>query len=986
MQYYDMENQLDMTKLRGQKKTCPILLMFLFLNFFTSHGAELELLLSFKSSISDPLNFLSNWNSTTTICKWIGITCKNSSSHVSAVELSAKNISGKISSSIFRLPYVETINLSSNRLSGEIPHDLFSSSTSLRYLNLSNNNFTGPIPSGSNSRLESLDLSNNMLSGKIPEEIGSFSGLKVLDLGGNVLVGRIPVSIWNITSLQFLTLASNHLVGPISHQLGQLRSLKWIYLGYNNLSGEIPKEIGDLTSLNHVDLVYNNLTGEIPSSFGNLINLQYLFLYQNKLTGLIPKSIFGLKKLVSLDLSDNYLSGEIPELIIQLQNLEILHLFSNNFTGKIPNALSSLPRLQVLQLWSNQLSGQIPSNLGKQNNLTVLDLSTNFLVGKIPETLCDSGRLFKLILFSNSLDGEIPKGLSSCKSLRRVRLQNNRLSGELSSEFTRLPLVYFLDISGNDLSGKIGEHKWDMPSLEMLNLARNRFFGYLPNSFGSDKLENLDLSENGFSGSIPRSFGSLSELMQLKLSKNKLSGEIPEELSSCKNLVSLDLSHNQLSGQIPSSLSEMPVLGQLDLSENQLSGEIPLNLGRVESLVQVNISHNHLHGSLPSTGAFLAINASAVAGNDLCGGDDSCGLPPCKGRKSPVWWFVVGCFSVALVVLAVASFLVCFVRGRKFLKLKRVENQDGCWEIQFFNSKVARSLTVDEITSSTKEENLISRANKGMMSTYQGRSLAINDMLFVVKKITDVNTIMSTTFWSDVSELGKIRHPNIVPLAGICRSEKSALLFYEYLDGKNLTQALPSLTWERRRKIAVGIAKALRFLHCDCSQCFVIGDMSPEKVIVDGKDVPRLRLSLPGLECTDTKSFLSSAYVAPEIKETKDTTDKGDIYGFGLLLIELLSGKCPADAEFGVHESMVEWARYCYSDCHLDSWVDPMMIRGGHASMINQNEIVQMMNLALHCTASDPTARPCAAEVTKTLESGFRIWSCVSGLKFSNPY
>ncbi|XVF48539.1 hypothetical protein PTKIN_Ptkin03bG0198900 [Pterospermum kingtungense] len=955
----------------------PVVVMFMFMFLFFSfglcadHGKELELLLSFKSSIHDPSAFLSNWGSSATFCQWHGITCNNLS-HVDTLDLSAKNLSGKlVSSSIFQFPFLQSLNLSTNQLYGDIPPDIFSSS-SLRFLDLCNNNFTGQIPSGSISRLEVLDLSNNMLSGEIPQEIGMFYSLKYLDLGGNVLVGKIPILISNITTLEFLTLASNHLVGPIPRELLKMKSLKWLYLGYNNISGEIPEEIGTLTSLNHLDLVYNNLTGQIPSSLGNLSDLQYLFLYQNKLTGSIPNSIFRLKKLVSLDLSDNSLSGEISELIIQLQNLKILQLFGNSFTGKIPNALTHLSRLQVLQLWSNRLSGEIPETLGRRNNLTILDLSTNNLTGRIPDGLCSSGRLFKLILFSNLLEGVIPRNLSTCSSLQRVRLQNNRLSGELSSEFTTLPLINFLDISNNSLSGNIGDQKWNMPSLEMLNLARNRFSGDLPNSFGSQKIEDLDLSENGFSGTIPRGFGSsLTELVQLSLRGNKLTGEIPEELSSCKKLVSLDLSHNQLSGQIPSGFSEMPVLGQLDLSENQLTGEVPSRLGKLESLVEVNISHNHLHGRLPSTGAFLAINASAVTGNDLCGGDSTSGLPPCKKvNKKPAWWFYLSCSLAALLLVALAASVMVFIRGRKNLQLKRVENEDGTWEFQFFDSKVSKSVTVEDIILSAKDSNVISGDKESMP--------------FVVKEINDVSSIPSS-FWSEIRQFGKLQHPNIVKLYGICRSDKGAYLVYEYIEGKILSEILHNLSWERRRKIAMGIAKALGFLHTCCSSpSILVGDMSPKRIIVDGKDEPRLPLSLPGLVCVENKSFISSAYVAPEARESKNMSEKSDIYGFGLILIELLTGKSPADAEFGVHQSMVEWARYCYSDCHLDTWVDPM-IRSHVCN--NQNQIVETMNLALQCTASDPTARPCATDVSKTLHSAFRSTSnCVSAaLKFSSP-
>ncbi|GMH06979.1 hypothetical protein Nepgr_008819 [Nepenthes gracilis] len=952
--------------------------------FLLSNGDELASLLTFKASMeNDPLDYLSNWNKSTSPCTWNGITCAVTH-HVTGINVSGKNISGGLSGSIFGLPYIEVIDLSSNQLSGRIPFDAFSCS-SLRHLNLSNNNLTGQIFMNETVRgLETLDLSNNMLAGKIPENIGEFSILKYLDLGGNVLVGKIPISVSNLTGLEYLTLASNQLFGEIPRELDQMKSLKWIYLGYNKFSGKIPKEFGHLPSLNHLDLVYNNLTGQIPSSLGNLTDLQFLFLYQNRLTGPIPKSIFSLRKLISLDLSDNFLSGEIPELIVQLQRLEVLHLFSNNFTGKIPNAISSLRHLQVLQLWSNNLTGEIPHGLGKSNNLTVLDLSTNSLTGKIPGSLCNSGQLFKLILFSNSLQGEIPFNLSQCHSLRRVRLQNNRLSGELPERFTTLPLVYYLELSGNNLSGDIGRNKWSMPFLEMMNLAKNKFSGNLPDLSTSSKLENLDLSVNQFSGNIPSRYGKLRELMQLKLGSNSISGRIPSELSSCKKLVRLDLSRNQLSGPIPPSLGSLPVLGQLDLSENQLSGEIPTNLGTVDSLVQVNVSHNHLYGSLPSTGAFLAINWSAVAGNNLCGNDPASGLPPCKGGKSPFWWSFTTCILGMLGLTAAAACLSFFMQRRnKLLKLKKEENEDGIWELQFFDSKASREITIHDIISSRKEENLISKRKQGV--SYKGRASSLKAMQFVVEEINH-SSPASENLWTEVSKLGRVRHPNILSILGLCKSKKVALLVNEYAEGKNLSEVLRVLSWERRRRVHIGLAKALRFLHCRCSPSVLIGEVSPENVIVAGEDKARLRLGVPGLFCMEHSWLVSSAYVAPETRENKEmVTDKSDVYGFGLILIEMLTGKsaaAAADEEFGANESIVGWARYCYSDCHLDAWVDPTIIRGKRLS--DENQMVQTMNLALRCTADDPTARPSSSDIVKTLDSISRKTNCIFGLQLSS--
>lgn len=995
-----------MKKMDEKKGSVVFFLLLMFLNlcicYQSNNNSELELLESIKESFRDPLKSLSSWDSSSLhFCQWSGISCDNSSSHVVKIELSGKNLSGKITDEIFRFPYLEDIDLSDNQLFGELipAGGNLSSCLSLKHLNLSNNNFTGPIPRASNPGLETFDLSNNMLSGNIPEEIGLFSSLRVLDFGGNVLEGKIPMSITNVTSLEFLTLSSNQLVGEIPPGIGLMKKLRWIYLGYNNLSGEIPKELGELTSLQHLNLVYNNLTGEIPTSFGNLTSLEYLFIYVNKLTGPIPGSLFNLEKLLSLDLSGNYLSGDIPESILKLKNLEVLHLFSNNFSGRIPKALSSLPNLQVLQLWSNKFHGEIPGDLGRYNNLTILDLSTNNLTGKIPESLCASGGLFKLILFSNSIGGGIPESLARCKSLRRIRLQNNNLTGELPQGFTQLPLVYFLDISGNDLFGTIGKHKyyWDMPELQMLSLARNKFSGELPDSFGSKKIENLDLSGNYFSGGIPPTIGELPELVELNLNRNNLSGKIPDEICLCKKLVTLDLSCNQLNGEIPSSLSDLPVLGQLDLSRNQLSGEIPQKLGTVGSLVQVNISYNHLHGSLPLTGAFLAINSSAVTGNDLCGhggrsGETGGDLPPCKRSKNPAWWFLLTCLLPILLAFALTGFIIIIIvvfRGKK--ESNDDNDEDGTWELRFLNSKFSpKSVTINDVLSSPKEENLIGRGRNG--ASYQGSS-RIGHTRFVAKVLSDVNSFPMTTssWWTEVEKLGRINHPNIVQIIAACKSVGKGggrgggggILVYEYIEGKDLNKVLRNLTWNRRKRVAIGIARALGYLHSICSPSVYVGDLSPRKVIVDFKDEAHLRLTLPDkLVCEDKKCFISSAYPAPETTESKvKITEKSDIYSLGLILIELLTGRNPSEAAGhelfgggsggggGGHESYVEWARYCYSDCHLDVWVDPMMIKMNPTLKNNyqRNEIVETMNLALKCTADDPKARPSAIDVAKML-------------------
>ncbi|ERN15115.1 hypothetical protein AMTRI_Chr05g57930 [Amborella trichopoda] len=966
---------------KANKKPLLLLCIFLLHALPTSSQAsdELKSLLYFKSTVMDPLKSLSSWADPVNLplgfsyplyCNWSGVLC-NSELHVREISLASKNLSGTLESlDLLQFPFVEAINLGFNNFTGALPLH-FLNSTSLKTLNLSSNSLSGSIPKASAQTLETIDLSNNFFSGSIPLEIGYFSGLKVLDLGGNSLTGQLPPSIWNLTALRNLTLASNQLTGKLLPEIGNLLNLEWIYLGYNNFSGEIPSEIGQLKSLKHLNLVYNNLTGSIPPTLGNLRGLKYLYLYQNKLTASIPGSFFNLTELVSLDLSDNELNGTLSEDMGKLHKLEVLNLFSNCFHGAIPQVLALLPCLHVLALWANGFSGEIPTNLGKKSNLTELDLSTNYLTGEIPASLCDSKRLYKLILFSNKLNGTIPYSLGHCSTLRRVRLQNNSFSGELPPEISKLPVLYFLDISMNKLSGKLDGRKWDTSSLQVLKLASNRFSGNLPEFQNSSmKLETLDLSENQFSGVIPASYGDLSELTLLNLGWNQISHEIPAKIGECKKLVTLDLSHNRLTGGIPVELAGIPVLGDLDLSENQLTGKIPAILGDMDSLLDINVSHNRLRGKVPVTGAFLTINFTALAGNPgLCGLVS--GLTRCKTGSGSSLLLPLAVFLGILGALS-GVLLFWLFRRRKSQRKKVDTEEDDMWTLEMYSN--CHVITVDDVLNTMNKESLISKGRTG--SLYKGRT-DVKGLTLAVKELAG-NRDFLASFWPELSDSGNVRHRNIVRLLGTCRSEATGILIYEYISGWNLGEIMhgsegKKLGWHFRLKIAAGISRALEYLHCKSFPARIHGCVLPEKVIVGEDGEPRLKLVLPGTLRNNSKGFLASGYAPPEFMHSKEFTEKNDIYGFGVLLIELLTGKGPSEPGISGHGDLVGWAHYCYAECATDTWLDP----GLREEMVEyQGEMARAMHLAVACTRREPMARPCATEIVRELESmrGGKSW------------
>ncbi|WVZ74677.1 hypothetical protein U9M48_022836, partial [Paspalum notatum var. saurae] len=628
----------------------------------SSNSADALALLEFKQAITNtnhPAEALSNWNSSTNICQWKGVTCNpKNRGRVTALDLAGQGLSGPIAGSVGNLTFLHTLNLSTNRFSGQIPP--LNNLQKLQVLDLSTNSLQGSIPDTITncSSLRTLWLFDNSFGGTIPSNIGHLSNILDFELAGNRLTGIIPPSIQNITGLTILYLAGNQLSGAIPDRLDGLRNLWYLSLANNTLEGVIPDALTNCSNLNILYLSGNKLKGTIPPRIGHLIKLEQLFFNGNGLSGIIPPGLVNITDLWSIDLSENQLNGTIPDEFWQMAKIQGLDLSSNNLSGGIPHALFNLSSLNTLSLAYNLLSKTLPSNVGDHlPNLVTLYLGANMFEGPIPASLGNASSLEQLDLSSNNLSGQIPsifgklsglsylnlernmfeaidsagweffQGLTNCRSLEVLSLDSNHLQGfipnfigNLSTSLTRLLM------GGNNLSGIVPSSIGNLTSLIELSLDVNNLTGTIEEWIGNlTELQNLNLQENSFTGTIPLSISNLAQLIFLSFGENKFTGLIPPTLGNLHQMNNLNLSYNSFQGSIPVMFGDLKQLISLDVSSNKLSGEIPETLGQCQQLVTIKMDQNILTGNIPSAFSNLSgLSVLNLSHNDLSGPLPAC--------------------------------------------------------------------------------------------------------------------------------------------------------------------------------------------------------------------------------------------------------------------------------------------------------------------------------------------------------------------------
>ncbi|KAG6674000.1 putative receptor-like protein kinase At3g47110 isoform X1 [Carya illinoinensis] len=867
-----------------------------------------QALLSFKSLVSDPKSALSQWNLNSSHCDWPGVNCTNNGARV------------------------RSLVLNGHGLIGTIPPQL-SNLTSLQILDLSGNSFFGHIPSEL-SRLASLQilvLSINSINGTIPLELGNLPRLKMLDLSRNNLTGAIPITFGFLPSLTMLLIAENQLSGKIPAELGLLRNLLWLQLPMNQLTGEIPFSICNMSSLVFLSLTGNMLTGKLPSNIGHdLPRLTELYLANNKLEGPIPNSLSNASQLQVIDLSINRFIGSLP-LLGNLKNLTKLNLGNNRLSSTTElnfqafGSLTNCTKMEQLILELNQLGGELPVSVSNLSaNLQEFCIGENFFTGGFPQGFDKYQNLFALAINKNFFKGEIPSSIRQLKQLQRLMVHGNKLSGDIPDIFGNFTRLYFLSMSDNQLSGGFPSSLVYCQRLSALYLAGNKLTGSITKHIsGLSSLSRLLLARNLFIGSLPMEIGNLKQLEVLDISENLLSGNITTEITKCLSLRHLRMARNNLTGLIPSSLGELASLEGLDLSSNELSGPVPKELENLEVLKTLNLSFNQLEGQIPINGVFVNLTWDSLQGNyKLCGFNQEVteklrvNICTSNSHLLPKILIPVSCFLVLVCAMC------CFFWALITRKNKNRGNKKRSSSAIIGSLPRLSYSEIQRATNGFAAENLIGKGGFG--TVYKAvlentGKLGVNT-IYAVKVLDLGQSKASKSFDAECEVLRNIRHWNLVKVFTSCSSIDHTgadfkALIMEFMSNGNLDNWLyPEdiesglfLTLTKRLNIAIDVASALDYLHHHCEPPVVHCDLKPGNVLLDVNmaahvgdfGLARFLLQNPQQNEISTIGLKGSiGYIAPEYGQGGKASTGGDVYSFGILLLEMFIAKKPTDEMF----------------------------------------------------------------------------------------
>lgn len=655
--------------------------------------------------------------------------------------------------------------------------------------------------------------------------------------------------------------------------------------------------------------------------------------------------------------------------------------------------LVKLPNLKVLTLVSLGLWGPLSGKIARLSSLEIFNVSSNFLYGALPHEL------------------------SFLKSLQTLILDKNMFSGPLPDWTGKLLNLTVLSLRQNSFNGSLPDALNNLESLRVLSLSHNHFSDEVPDLSSLRNLQVLDLEDNAFEGQFPKLDN---RLVTLILSKNKFRSGIPSELSSYYQLEHLDISFNSFVGPFLHSLLVLPTIIYLNIAGNKLTGMLSENQSCNDELTFVDLSSNLLTGSLPDCLSDSKKRDVSYAKNCLAAEDQdqqplsfcrnealAVGIVPGQKKRKQATKTVLalgivggtlgGILLVGLIFLAIRR-----TNARKPKKspptrliTENASTGSGYTSKLFTDARyISQSMKlgalglppyrtysleeIEEATGNFDTSAFIGEGSHGQM--YRGQLK--NGSLLAIKCLKIKKSQSIQHFMHHIELISKLRHRHVVSALGHCfecywddSSVSRIFLVFEYVPNGTLRSWISgrrgrqSLTWSQRIGATIGVAKGIQFLHTGIVPGLYSNNLKITDILVDQNLVAKISsYSLPLLAEMVKEGSKMPSGGSKEIIARMKHQDKTDIYDFGVILLEIISGRpFKSNSEVDVVKDQLQ-SSMMGDDTTRRSSVDSSVRRA-----CSDQSLRTMMEICVRCLNKEPTDRPSIEDVLWNLQFAAQV-------------
>ncbi|GLJ53485.1 hypothetical protein SUGI_1140960 [Cryptomeria japonica] len=861
------------------------------------------------------------------------------------------------------------------------------------------------------------------ITGELPEELANLTHLTNLNLNQNYLNGRIPAFLGNLTNMQYLAFGINNFSGPVPKELGNLQNLIVLSFSSNSLNGTLPPELGNLTKLEQLYIDSAGVTGEIPSTFKNLRKLKNVWASDNLFTGAIPDFIGNWTDLIELKFQGTALEGPIPSSFSNLTSLQKLRI--SDLTSGVTSLtfLKGLEDLTDLVLRNNKISGEIPSYVAELSKLTYLDLSFNNFTGEFPTSLQNLSSLVFLFLANNSLFGMLPLQISS--SLRYIDLSYNQFNGTLPTWFNGTTLKAnlvgnYLDINETN-DGLASSRLACLQRTFPCNRGAPLYSQFAINCGGSQKTSQLGIDYERENETLDAASFYVSDTQKWGVSNT---GNFPDnsahsftQSSQSQFTNTLDTELYQTARLSPSSLryyglglENGPYTVKVQFAEIDILGtESWKSVGKriFDVYVQGNKVLTNFNIKKEAGGSFIAVDrnfSTNVTENFLeihffWTGKGTCCItkqgtygplisaisvtpefkptvsnkplsnsPSKKNKSGAVIGIVFG--GIVAVLTCLGFFIFWRRKVRKSLEARSQEQE----ALKGIHTKpnIFSYADMKSATSDFHEENKLGQGGFGTVH----KGILPDGKLIAVKQLSSESKQGKREFINEVAAISAVQHRNLVKLHGCCVEGDHRILVYECLENNSLAQALfgntksdIQLDWPTRHNICIGTARGLAYLHEESSVRIVHRDIKASNILLDNSLNPKIADFGMAKLFDDTKTHISTrvagtiGYLAPEYAMRGHLTEKADVFSFGVVALEVVSGRSNTETTLPQESVyLLEWAWQLHEQKRLLELMDPQL-----RTTYVEEEVIRVIAVALLCTQALPAMRPSMSRVVAML-------------------